>query len=333
MKTPPFLLGATLLFWGWQTGLLPFAVFMAIVLEGARFIPFRWDFALAEVERIADICSLLLIGILIYLFTTKEIIEVTFILFQWLPIAIFPLLTCQAYSTNGKIDLRALFLVRRRKRAKTRETPLLVDLAYPYLILCVLSAGTANVRNSQFYFGLVVVAVWALWPLRSRRYSPLIWISMLVLAGIAGHYGHLRLYWLQFALERNMTILQLFTGLQQDTDPYQSSTAIGDIGTVKLSNRVLFRIKADTKVPLPLLLRETSYDAYKQAKWFAARSEFTDIQPDSDGTTWKIPSLSTHPLAPSLLGREGEEEHLRGSPRLFHHKRGGRGEFFNTSDL
>ena len=35
MKTPPLLLAAALLFWGWQTELLLFAIIMAAILEGA----------------------------------------------------------------------------------------------------------------------------------------------------------------------------------------------------------------------------------------------------------------------------------------------------------
>ena len=38
MNTPPLLLGATVLFWGWQTRLLPFAAALAILLEGSRFL-------------------------------------------------------------------------------------------------------------------------------------------------------------------------------------------------------------------------------------------------------------------------------------------------------
>ncbi len=37
MKTPPFLLGATLVFWGWQTGFLVPGLVMGVALEGTRF--------------------------------------------------------------------------------------------------------------------------------------------------------------------------------------------------------------------------------------------------------------------------------------------------------
>ena len=44
MKPPPFLLGAALLFWGWQTGFLVYGAAMAVVLESAQWIKTRWEF-------------------------------------------------------------------------------------------------------------------------------------------------------------------------------------------------------------------------------------------------------------------------------------------------
>ena len=38
MRTPPFLLGAGLLFWGWQAGHLIEGAVMAAVLEGASIV-------------------------------------------------------------------------------------------------------------------------------------------------------------------------------------------------------------------------------------------------------------------------------------------------------
>ncbi len=43
MKTPPLLLGMTLLFWGWQAGFPVVGAVMAVVLESARFVKLRWD--------------------------------------------------------------------------------------------------------------------------------------------------------------------------------------------------------------------------------------------------------------------------------------------------
>ena len=62
MKTPPLLLGAALLFWGWQTGHLVEGAVMAAVLEGAQWIKARWDFTDEDFRRIWTFCALLLLA-------------------------------------------------------------------------------------------------------------------------------------------------------------------------------------------------------------------------------------------------------------------------------
>src|SRR5580700_1561130 len=72
MKPPPFLLGGTLLFWGWQSGLLPAGAAMAAVIESARWIPSRWEFAEDDFNRIRTFCSVLFLAALAYAFATNE---------------------------------------------------------------------------------------------------------------------------------------------------------------------------------------------------------------------------------------------------------------------
>src|ERR1051326_1064126 len=71
MKTPPMLLGTTLLFWGWQTGLLIPGVVMAISLEGARWVKIRWEFSNEDFVRIWTFCTVVLLAAAIYAFTSS----------------------------------------------------------------------------------------------------------------------------------------------------------------------------------------------------------------------------------------------------------------------
>ena len=66
-----------------------------------------------------------------------------------------------------------------------------VALAYPYVALCVLSAGAANVRTPEFYAGLCQLAAWALWRQRSPRFSPLWWAPLLAVAVALGYGGQI----------------------------------------------------------------------------------------------------------------------------------------------
>jgi hypothetical protein len=70
MKTPPLLLGAGLLFWGWQAGHLVEGALMAGLLEGAQSVKARWDFTDEDFRRIWTFCALLLLGAALYAFTS-----------------------------------------------------------------------------------------------------------------------------------------------------------------------------------------------------------------------------------------------------------------------
>src|ERR1051325_8874856 len=72
LRPPPFLLGAGLLFWGWQSHLLLAGAVMAVGIESARWIRTRWDFAHEDFNKIWYLCTLLLLATCIYAFTSNE---------------------------------------------------------------------------------------------------------------------------------------------------------------------------------------------------------------------------------------------------------------------
>lgn len=65
---PPLLIGTTLLFWGYQTGFLPEAVVMAVILESSHVIKARWEFSDDEFSRVWTFCSVLLLAAIIFAF-------------------------------------------------------------------------------------------------------------------------------------------------------------------------------------------------------------------------------------------------------------------------
>jgi len=288
MKTPLLLLGASLIFWGWQTGLLLLAVIMALILEGSRLVRSRLDLSPTDFIRISDLSALVFVGMVIYLYAQNRSAQAILAMLQWLPLILLPLLAAQAYSTSEKIHIGAFFWTfRKRKREKGAEQRSSVNITYPYLVLCILSASAANARTPWFYVGLFFLSVWALWSVRSKRFSPVLWISLLVFIGIAGYVGHMALNNLQIILEKKT--LEWFAGfLGTDSDPYRSRTAIGDIGALKLSDRIVFRVKPELGHKQPMLLREASYNAYKSSAWFAMHAHFKPVQPERDRTTWEL---------------------------------------------
>ena len=70
--TPPGLLGAALLFWGWQTGFLTVGSVMAALLEGRHLVRSRWDLSRADFNRVSDLSAVLLVVIAVYQFVGTD---------------------------------------------------------------------------------------------------------------------------------------------------------------------------------------------------------------------------------------------------------------------
>jgi len=291
---PPLLIGTALLFWGWQTGFLLVALPVALLLEMARAVEWRLELSSADFNRVADLCALLIVVSGIYLFSTAGGARgaggprAITLLVQWMPLLLFPLIASQRYSAAGRAPLTAFFWALRRQAARDpKARPASTDLGYVYFALCVLSASAANRRTLDFYVGLCALAAWALWPWRSRRFSVLWWAPLLVLAAATGYVGHIALHNLQRAVEQTVFDYMFNTGTG-DTDPFRSTTWLGHLGNLKLSERTLLRVEPGAGVRVPLLLREASYDVYNAPGWFASGAGFTSVPPEADGETWKF---------------------------------------------
>ncbi len=293
MTTPPGLLGAALLFWGWQSGLVLFGAIIAVILEGSRIVVVRWDLDRSDFNRVADLCILVFLAMAAYLFANSGVALspgaslAILVLFTWLPLAFAPLVVSQAYSVRNEVDLGTLLLLLRRRAGadehKARET---INLTYPYFALCLLSASAANVRTPWFYIGLCMLSAWALWSARSKSFSAPLWVTLMLCVAFVGFGGQLALHSLQKVVEGKFVAWYLNS--RTDTDPYRRTTAIGDLGRIKLSGRILLRLEPSEQSRPPLLLRSAAYNIYRSSTWFAAKSAFERVQPEPDGTTWKL---------------------------------------------
>jgi transglutaminase-like putative cysteine protease len=284
VNAPAGLVGAGVLFWGWQTGLWLFAFPIAALLESARLVGWRWDLSGTDTRRVADLSRLVLGGMAMYLFAVRGAAPTVFGLIQWFPLAVLPLVFCQAYGARPSVDLRTFFLLLRRRRVGS-DPPL--DAGYPYLVLCVAGASAANVRTAGFYVGLCLLAAWALAPVRSRAVPWPVWGALLAGAATLGYAGHVGLHALQGVVEAFVTEW-VVDAAGRDRDPFRNHTALGSIGRLKLSDRILLRVDTGGPLAAPLLLHEASYDVYNMSVWGATAAEFGLVPPARDRRTWSL---------------------------------------------
>ena len=309
MKTPPFLLLAALVFWGWQSGLLLFGAIMGLMLESSRFIKARWDLTGEDFRRLWNFSTLLALTLVVYVFTTNEevgglngllhssavvaarnagVSATTFL--RWLPMTLFLFVAAQMFSERGAVPLSAISVLIRRRRKGSPEAERNVDVSYPYFMVCLFSAGIhTNEGTHSYFWGQAVLLAWALWPLRSRRFGVIVWLCTLAAVIGLGFSGQHGIGQAQRLLEGG-TAQWMARFFRQNTDARQSMTAIGQIGKLKLSAQIVIRLKTKNGGPPPAYLREASYRSYNLQTWRAgmAGNEFADLQPERNNTTWVL---------------------------------------------
>ena len=278
---PPLLLGAGLVFWGWQTGFLPVGLVLAVVFEARLLVRSRWDLTRADFNRVSDLSAVLLVLLGVYEAVANESARAVTGVIQWLPLVLFPLVAVQLYSAAGRIEVAVFFWSQRRRPGLTPR----VDLTPAYFGLCLLSASTANAR-ATFYAGMVTLSAWALWRVRSRG-GWLRWGAGMVVAALHGWAGHVGLAEGQRVIERRAQALFL-TWLRRDVDPSRSTTSLGDVGELKLSDRIVMRVEPGTGARLPALLHQASYNVYHAPSWLAVDAAFAPVLPEADGATWLL---------------------------------------------
>lgn len=305
MKTPPWLMGAVLLFWGWENGFLVWGAILAAALEGARFTRTRWDFSNADLNRISDLCAALFLGVALLLYSTQERLLFVFKLAQWLPLCFFPLMLAQAYGNCASMPLSVFWwLLRRSPTSPTARKS--YNISYCYFALCLLAASSATQANRYFYAGVTLLVAWALTCTRPRRVSLTAWVLLVSAAAVAGQFSHKQLQKMQTAME-SMLGAWIANFFHTSVDVRECRTKIGSFGEIPLSGKIVLRLHPEAGGFAPSLLREWTWDAYRKTTWSASNNDFMPVH-DSNDTVRLLHSntlSSTVEIARSYEGGQG----------------------------
>lgn len=276
-----------LLTWGWlcQTWLVAFGLLFAVVV--GKYSTWRWLISPRQFYRCADLSALLVILLLIDVYILQPSDQPIFVLLKWSPVLFAPALFAQLFSSNQKLPLAALFYSLRKQQAEqpldtdfklpytalyNRESTVIrllreIDFVQPYAALTVLSAGAANVQSPAYFIIAVTLFIGILWSIRPKHSPAPLWLLSVGLAVIVSYFGYHGLSQLNALVEEKS--VEWLSGWQ--TDPFKSQTSIGDIGELKLSDKIEFRVNASN----PLLLHQASYDIYLGHNWASSKRVFT----------------------------------------------------------
>jgi len=326
MKTPPFLLAAALVFWGWQSDFLLTGLALGLVLESSRVLKERWDFSEADMIRIWNFCSLLGLAAAIFAFTSNDgpasfgkmfadpgvhtsrlagnsSTQAALSLIRWLPLIFYVYMLAQAFSSRTEFPLDTIspFLRYRRKRRLKNRLPaspqFSFNASFPYFVLCFFAASAHAAEDQSFFWGLCGLVAWALWSQRPRGFGRLVWLGMLgavIIASLLGQRGLGQLARLT-ELADNYNAQWLTRWMRHSTDPEQSRTSIGQIGEQQMSPQIILRVARVNGAAIPTYLREATYRTYHAPAWYAAGSpdhpdHFSSIPelPPQDSGNWNL---------------------------------------------
>lgn len=280
MIAPPLLVGAAWLAWGYASGQWVVAAVLGLVFEAVRFAA-PGDLSLARRES-AAIRGVVLGAAALFVFagSTQPFPGAIYFALRWLPLVLFPIALLQALAPARSIDaasLRAAAGLYPAPRARSA-----LDVTHFLVAAALIGAAASDPAARWFYPAAAAIAAWALLARAPRRVPATALLAVAAAMGFAIHTG---LATLQSRIEDWSTeLLQEY--FSAGADPFRERTRIGDLGRIKLSDRIAMRVAPEGPRPPQLLLREASFDSYVGGEWRTRSRVFTSVAPvDSE---WRL---------------------------------------------
>jgi len=281
---PRLYIPLAILFWGWQSKTLWMAVPLMLVSLYAQFGRSKFDFSASDFNKFVDVSTILMAATIV-LSLTLDAKKAIWMMLTWMPAVLFPVVAAQLFSTAGNIDVHSFFLSARKKNQSGNMESRRVDVSFVYVLFCILSTGINPDAGRLFLPAIVFFTVWALWYVRSKRVHTTIWaMSILVALGL-GYIGQKAVR--AGSIKLNHWVMLKYRGVYSN-NPFKSHTALGEIGTLKLSNKIVLRAMSGTLMEGDILLLQNGvYNQFLGVNWYA-RTKFSPIVPSVDEEFWQI---------------------------------------------
>ncbi|NEZ54588.1 hypothetical protein [Adonisia turfae] len=177
--------------WGFQTELWGLAVPMIVCIEGRRVFSKGWTLSKKATVWVLFICISVIV-------VTLQLTGAFQGMLQLLPLALFPLMLAQLYTTNLSQRMQD-FLVNpsfTKRGIQWKRPPF--DFGYVYFGLYLLSASAVNANRFLFYSLAWLLVAILFFTLRPAKPKVMAWLGLICLAGILGIWAHRQLSQFQF---------------------------------------------------------------------------------------------------------------------------------------
>ena len=278
--------------WGWLLHSEWLAAGLWFTFTAIQSSSWRWHINPKQIHRWGDVSTLLVVLLLVFVYLIQPTDQPMFVLLKCLPILLAPVLLAQLLSQQQQIPLSTLFYTLRRKHRSANKS---VDVQLPYSSLVILSAGATNVQNTYYFILATLFFIAVLWTIRPQQSRVYWWLSVMALAVAISYVGQKGLRQLHNMVEQKS--IQWLS--DWNADPFKNQTAIGDIGELKLSSQIEFRLKADGQI----LLHQASYDRYLGQAWIASKRLFSveNFQTPSEKPALKHLDILQHNISHTVL--------------------------------
>lgn len=251
---------------------------LALFVEAAHWVRFRWDFDDETCSRAWQFTS---IGIglataLIWLDGDRYTALPS--LLTWMPPLLLPMQFVQAFGMRGSLPLHTFsFLAKQHRKRNQRlgltETVIYLNFGNIYFITTMVASTLGSRANASPWGFLVVTVTLTGWMLLSTtRSRPMaLMLPLLIATGmaVAGQLG----------LQRAQDWVSGGAGMfDPKFNPNTVSTMIGKPGVVQLSSDIVWRLRPFDKNPIPSLLRTATYNTYRTATWENQQVAITDFK-------------------------------------------------------
>ncbi len=291
-KTPPLYLGALFLFWGFGVGMPTLGVMAAIAAEGNYLVKRKWDLTRDDFIRVSDISSFVMLASLLLIYLNYEPWQIMRQFVIWLPVIHLPLLLTQLYSTSDRIVIGTRIGGKKSGRVHAHRP---FNITWVYAALLIFSAAAGNNREPWFFAGVGLFLIWVVLIYRGRRYSIALFTAVTALilmlslvTAVSLNNAYL------YTQDRIMEYYQLWFA-RFYADPFKTDTALGDITTLKLSSRIVMRVRPGDGPGAPYYLTDGVFDAYSSTAWYNRDGRSRPVELET-GDIWLLHE-------PSIEGR------------------------------
>jgi len=275
---PPLLVGACLLAWGYAGNPMALAAVVAAAFELARLAGPRESVLRGREVLVIRIALIAGAALFVGAAVTQKFPAALYLALRGLPLVIFPVAAMQLLA-EGRVlrndSLRAAVGLGPGRGGD-------LDATHLFAAAVLVGAGATDPAARWFYPAAVVLVGWAVLARAPRRLPA---AGLFAVAAAIGFGVHTGLSTLQSRIEDWSTefLQELFSS---GADPFRERTRIGDMGRIKLSDRITLRAIPEGTRPAQVLLREAAFDAYVNGEWRALRRVFAP-RPGKDGA-WEL---------------------------------------------